>query len=1023
MANDFDEIKSKCTIDSYISQVTNLQLKKSGQSLTLDECPMCKHHDCFRVFVKTQSFKCFSCNASGDLHSFTRDFFNIHDKFEGLKKAAELANYTLTNSKPVEKESKAQTQVQEIFNFAADFYNQQLLGSKEAIQILSQTRNYTIKTIEEFKIGYTGGTADQLYKQLKGKYDEKVLLKSGLFKDKDKKTHDYFCPKLFVFPHYLGKNVADFTIKDSLKHKKKRTADSGQPSAKKQPPQSPFNKGEVINYRLKAEHRLGKVYFYNQDARYHDEFIITEGEHDAIQFMRYLGKKNVMAITGNPSEEALEYLEKICEDKTVFLAFDLDDAGRKYTERFFFRCWGKAARVSRISWEGGDKDIDEYLRSDAVKVMKPDVAASNLIEKSFDCLKYLINIIPDDEDLSKNLRVLEPFKERMVKINNSLQFEIALEYVREHFKKGRSIANFLNKQFEKDRLDHIANSDYMSSLPYYEQNGCYYHRMSQGSVNISNFTVTIKDRILYADELTYRCDLKSVAGEVAENILFTPVERVDVRRFRTKAVSVGAFHFTGRDNQLSGVWQYEESRSKARQIHYIQHYGNIQHEKMWLYDNCAIKDGVVYERDKKSDFIAIGKKQYLPYEVRVYSGATPKLNVGAGYSKEFVQKAANSFHKMLDSKASGAIDSYAGYLFMGFIPAVIYSDEIFAKYAHFPFLFSYGPPETGKTTATGLLLAALGFNSQPESWPSATEPGTYQFLEQLSSLPCWYDEFLNDQTFKRLLGTIKNIYNRTGSGKGGLQKRTIREVKGCLWLSGEDNPANEAVLSRSVVFRFSLLNAFKNKAYKFLHENRTLLSIITRNLLLEKTEDTASELLRSINSYHDFIMDRSDHVSPRVASNHAIPAASLQMLGIDVPVEFQDYIVRHAEGTMKFKEEENPRYHFFSEMNYLFARNLLKDLVKFNETDNHIYVRFSSVVKTMQQELRKRNESLGVKASSVEDYLKDMTAYLGQDRKYFGGDNRYRCMIFDYVRLPENIKESIDDLVPYNDASTGSATK
>jgi DNA primase len=1052
MANDFDEIKSRTGIDSFIAQVTSKQLKKSGSSLALDECPLCKHHDCFKVFTKTQSFKCFSCSEGGDLHSFVRAFFNIHDKFEALKKAAEITNYELTNSKPVEKSSQEMKLRQEIFNFASEFYCEQLLNDKKALQILSETRNYTIKTVKEFKIGYSGGSRNLLLKALRGKYEDGVLVKSGLFKTADKKLatentekklgkkahtpnpsregnlNDFFGSKLFIFPHYLGKNVVDFTIKDSLKHIKKDKAHTPSPS------QEGNKKANIIEYRLKSEHRLGKVYFYNEDAKYFDEFVIVEGEHDAIQLMRAINaptpkthpgsashpsregniKKNVMAITGNPSEEALAYLEKICEDKIVHLCFDMDAAGQKYVERFFFRLWGKAARVSRISWEGDEKDIDEYLRSERVKVEGLKSAATNLIENSFDALKFLIDCIPDDEDISKILRVLEPFKERMVLINNSLQFEIALEYVREHFKKGKSVANFLAKQFEKARLDQVANSDYLSTLPYFEQNGCYYHRQNKGPVNISNFKVTIKDIILYADELTYRCDLKSVAGELAENVQFGPAERVDVRKFRTKAVSVGAFHFTGRDNELSGVWQYEESRSKARQVHYIQHYGNIQHENLWLFDNCAIKDGQIYKREKGSDFIAIGKKQYLPYEVRVYSGATPKLNLTDDYSTAFVQDIANKFHRMMDSKASGAIDSYAGYLFLGFLPAIIYSDEIYARHGFFPFLFNYGQPQTGKTVVMELLLASFGFISKGESWPSATEPGTYQFLEQLSSLPCWYDEFLNDKTFKNLLGTVKNIYNRTGAGKGGLVRRTIREVKGCLWLSGEDNPANEAVLSRSVIFRFSAINAFKTKAYKFLDKNKGMLSMITRNLLLEKTEDKAAELLQSIDSYRDFIADRADQIDPRAAINHAIPAASLQMLGIDVPEEFEDYLVKHAQNTMRFKDEEKPQYHFFNEMNYLYSRGILKNVVQYDETENEIHIQFQSVIKTVQKELRTRNESLRVKASSVEDYLKEMLAYTGQDRKYFTNDRR-RCMVFEYGKLPENIKESIDDIVSYDD--------
>lgn len=993
--NDFDIIKQQNRIEDFVPRVVGKPLKKTGQTLSLGECPMCKHHDCFRIFVKTQTYKCFSCGSGGDLFHFTGDFHGIANNYEILKRAAEHINYTLTNSQDVQKKSPREHKKRLAFQAAAQFYRDTLLANKQAMQILSQTRKYTAKTIEEFNIGYSGDAPDMLIAALSKDFSAEDLVDFGLAKIRKDKPGDYFVAKLFVFPHYLGNQVVDFTIKDSQKAKKK--------------------KGETVDYRLMAEHRIGKVYFYNQDALYHDEVIVVEGEHDAIQLMRATGKKNVLAITGNPGEDAIKFLEKSCDEKIVYLGFDNDPAGNRYTQQFFFRLWGMAAQVLKINWDGTAKDIDEFLRWAQDSGLRMNIAGPQIIQNATDAMMWVVAAIPDDDDISKLVRALTPFKNRMLEIDNPIQFEIALETIRGHFKKGKAVSTILTKQYEKEKLDRITNADYLDNLPFFEKNGCYYHRSNRGPVNLSNFHLTINDIILFNDELTYRCDLKSVAGEVAENVQFDPSERVDVRRFRTKCVSVGAFHFTGRDNELSGIWQFEESRAQAQMIHYVQNYGRIQAENLWLFDNCAIKDGVIYERDSKTDMIRVGKKQYLPYDVKVYSGATPKLEIAESYDDQFTENVAESFHRMIDSMPSGRIESYAGYLFLGFIPAIIYSDEIYQKYGFFPFLFSYGPSGTGKTTATALLFSLLGFIAQPESWPSATEPGTYQFLQQLSSLPCWYDEFLNDRTFHQLLGTIKNIYNRTGSGKGGLQKRTIRDVKGVLWLSGEDNPQNEAVLSRSVIFRFTPLNTYKNKAYKYLSDNRRLLSTIARQLLLEKNEDTAKMLLRQIQTYHEYIMQKSQKVDPRVAANHAIPAAALQLLNVAIPPELDEYVVLHAERTMKFKEEENPRYLFFSELNYLFSRGLLTNLTYFDPVMNELYVRFEPAIKVMATEMRKRNDNLRIKANSIQDYLKDMPAYLGSGRKRFGSDEQTqkRCMIFDYAKLGETIKETIDDIISY----------
>ena len=993
--NDFEAIKAQFPIDQFIVQTTGRQFKSVGSALGMNPCPLCGHKDSFRVWTKINAFKCYSCGESGNLFNFAKAFFKISNDYENLQRVANIVGYTLTDSKEVQKQAPERVMRQRIFNAAAVYYTQTLLNDREALAILSDTRRYTPDVAEEYHIGYTGKKRNGLLTFLLQKFKQADIEKSGLIKKRNGKWDDYFLPGLFVFPHFLGKNVADFSIKDAQKHKKE--------------------KKDVISYRLPREFRLGPVFFYNQDALYSDDIIIVEGEHDTIQTARHTTAQSVAGITGNPSKEALAFLKKYADGKNIYLCFDNDDAGRRYDELFFFELWGLADSVSVIRWEGDAKDIDAFLRRVILGGANPKAVLAELVQKAPDALDYIIRAMPNEDDINKLMRLLEPIKKKALEINDSIQFDIALEIIRSHFKKGKSVVKFLKKQFEAERLELLNNTDYLSSLPFFEKNGVYWHRQKNGDVNLSNFRMEIVDRVLYNNELFYRCTIKSVAGEIAERVEFSPAERVDSKRFRTKLVSEGAFHFTGRDNELSGIWQYEESRSKARYIHYIKQYGWVESERMWMFDNCAIKDGVLYPRSSETDFIGIGKKYYLPHDVVVYSGSLPKLNLTHEYTDAFAGAVADAFHRMLDSGSRGVLDKMAGYLFLGFVPATIYRNEIFNKYGFFPLLFSYGPPGTGKTHATRLLLNFFGFMAQPESWPSATVAGTYMFMQQLSCLPGWYDEFLNDRTFQTMLGTIKNIYNRVGAGKGGLgEKRIKRDVNATLWLSGEDNPANEAVLSRSVLFRFTNLNPYKNKAYKFLLDNAYNLSAIVRNLLLEKNETLGGQLIRDIETLKDYIMSKSEKMDPRVAGNHAIIAASLNLLNIDIPEEFHDYVVKHAERSMYFKEEENPRYLFFSELAYLYAKGELYGVFSFDAVNEMVYVRFDQAIRMIQADIRKRGEHLRIKAGSIKDYLKDMNGFEAIGRAYFRVGTtsiRKRCMMFNYKRLDQNIKDVLADIV------------
>lgn len=350
--NDFDIIKERTRIEQFIPSIIQGETSGSGETLGVNPCPICGHKDCFKIFKNKQLYKCFSCDSGGDIFNFIQDYFKLMDWHEVLKRASELTGVALQNPDDIKTKSPRLKQHQEIFNYAAEYYNKKLQADPEALKILSNTRKYTTKTIKEFKIGFTGDTWDGFYQYCRKNTFSNIpaLLASGLIKKNNNKFRDAFGPGLFVFPHFVGKHVKDFSCKDAFKHKKK--------------------KGDTkYNPRLQTEYRIGDVYFYNQDAVFHKDIIIVEGQHDAIQLMRNLGTKNVMATTGMPHEKQLAWLKKHVSGKDIYLAFDYDapkgedlSAGDKYRRKVFLELWPKANSVKVMVWDNA-KDVDEYLRT------------------------------------------------------------------------------------------------------------------------------------------------------------------------------------------------------------------------------------------------------------------------------------------------------------------------------------------------------------------------------------------------------------------------------------------------------------------------------------------------------------------------------------------------------------------------------------------------------------------------------------------------------------------------------------
>lgn len=968
------------------------KLRKSGKEYSWNPCPFCGHNDCFKVNPEKKLFHCFSCEVSGNAVQFVERYRSL-SRLEAAKELSRVFNLEINfgkNGKYAVGESAGKQA--EIFQAAAEFYRAQLLGDAKALEILERTRKYSREFIAGQPIGYTGNQRGELAGHLLKRFTDEEVLASGLVeRAQGGQLLDFFAPQYFVFFHVAGGQVCDFSLKDALKHTRKK----GQ---------------ERKEYRLKAEYRL-KPCLFNQDDLHSEIIYFCEGQNDVLQILNAEPQAGAVGEVKNLADpQRVEFLRSRIQGKTVYVVFDQDEAGRRFTRKVFDTFWGEC-NLQVLHWrESEAKDIDEFLR----RQPDPGAALARLRKESQEIFDFLMLQLAHEkpDDLSACLALVRPYTALFSRVKDESLVHLALESIKKHF--HDSLARIILAQHKRERYTRETSGASSRNLPYSKREGIYFCHKGKSEVGLSNFTLEISDVVRIDQDIFYRCNLLNDVGEEAPGIIFNAAERATVRRFRERCAGAGAYYFTGNDGDLAGIWQLEEGQGMQKSF-YIKHFGDIPQEGMWLFDNCAIKSGQVYERNEEG-YISMERRNFKSYDVQVYSGVVPRLNLETPFSVEFAQKVAEGFHQQLDSGKDGKRENFAGYLFFGVLPAVIYSREIFQRFGFFPFLLAHGQPNTGKTQMLSLLLECFGFSTSPESWPGATEPGTYQFLQALSSLPCWYDEFLNDRTFEKIFGTLKNIYNRSGSGKGGLERRTIREVNGCLWLSGEDLPNNEAILSRGVVFRFAPINPYKTVGYDYLVSVRKNLSVLSRQLILSKSPESAAFLLGEIERLVAWMRERAPGLESRVAVNHAIFAAGLPLLGLEAPEGFGEYVCQHALGGQAQKMQENPVYLFFGELLFALNRRLPEVYHALRFYPEHkefgadvLALHFPTVIKILQGELRRRGESLKIKSESVRDYLRDLPECVDtQQMVAFRRGVSQRCMMF---RLGEGRNDIQEDLL------------
>lgn len=192
-----------------------VNLKKSG-SILKGNCPF--HQEKTPSFVVNPNkniFKCFGCGVGGDSVTFIME----HEKFsfpEALRYLANKYHIEIEETQTSTEDKQAQDEKESlmiILSYAAKFYQHQLSETEEGKAIgLSyfKERGFLEDTIQAFQLGYAPDSYDSLLKDaLKNGYNNELLLKTGLIKEKNDKAYDFFRDRvMFPIHNVSGKVIA-----------------------------------------------------------------------------------------------------------------------------------------------------------------------------------------------------------------------------------------------------------------------------------------------------------------------------------------------------------------------------------------------------------------------------------------------------------------------------------------------------------------------------------------------------------------------------------------------------------------------------------------------------------------------------------------------------------------------------------------------------------------------------------------------------------------------------------------------
>ncbi len=324
VAEDIERVRSSVSIVDVVGQYVTL--RRVGRNMS----GLCPFHSekspSFSVREDTGRYKCFGCNAGGDVFTFVQEIEHL-DFVGAVEKLASRAGIELHyTSGPDDKTRQRRKELYAVMDRAVDWYHERLLtdpAARPAREYL-KARGISGDVARAFKLGWAPDDWDQLATSL-GSNGE-MLGEVGLaFINKRNRLQDSFRARI-MFPIFdeSGNAVA---------FGGRILPGSTDPAKYKNSTETPIYTKSRTLYGLN---------WAKTDIVKADTVIICEGYTDVIGFHR-VGLTNAVATCGTAlTEEHVKMLKRFASK--MVLAFDADAAGQGAAARFYE--WEKRYAVS-----------------------------------------------------------------------------------------------------------------------------------------------------------------------------------------------------------------------------------------------------------------------------------------------------------------------------------------------------------------------------------------------------------------------------------------------------------------------------------------------------------------------------------------------------------------------------------------------------------------------------------------------------------------------------------------------------
>lgn len=526
---DVEKLLNSLKIEEVVGEVVSL--KRSGTSYK-GLCPF--HNDTspsFTVSPQKNIAKCFSCGAGGNPISFYSQYHKVSFN-EACIELSKKYNISIKLEKNFdEAKEKEYEKLYKLMEEARDYFAENIFNNegREAFEYLNK-RGLSVQFIKENYIGYSLNSWDRLLNHFTSKgYSVEDLLNVGLIKKGDKGYYDVFRNRImFPITNISGKTIAfgGRTLEDRKDIAKYLNSSDT----------ILFNKGQNL-YGIKERGSLIRKKNYS---------ILMEGYMDVLKAHSF-GFDTALASLGTAlTHEQGELLKRYSSN--VIIAYDMDEAGRKATERTSLILKEQGFNIRVLEFVDA-KDPDEYLNRfgkekflERVKESKEifdflyetyakDYNLGDLLGKQNFVLSFknFFSILDKDiekalylEKLSKNLEIDKSFLEKELITSNKKEQN-------RNFRQNIEKSNYIENKKQELIINPLERESLKLSLVYPEFAEFFSHK------KIENSSVK-KILDLICEEI--KTDDKTYGSKLIENNLLSEEEKEIVLVYLTSYMSL-----------------------------------------------------------------------------------------------------------------------------------------------------------------------------------------------------------------------------------------------------------------------------------------------------------------------------------------------------------------------------------------------------------------------------------------------------------------------------------------------------